>query len=291
MLIDAGHLKRRCQPRLMMTDYESETLEVPAADTDSIKRMDQLRAALVADMRHTTAADAKGNRKMVIGALSVLAPSSPLRAKLARCGKRNLANDSREFCRRPCCGVCMQRQARRLFRERRWPALEKVPATHMRWITILTHRCAGLEDGAHEMQRQHRRLQHILSKFAGGTGKSRTHRVRVWGAREVEPIDVGWQFHVHLLIGLDGADAETLAQMLREAWGTGSRQVQIKVLEPRDHRANIIRCAHYMTKARFTRTVGNRREWLSNEDIVTLALWRDRLSAQWHRFTWGIHRS
>src|SRR5689334_25416520 len=92
MPIDVGHLKRRCQPRLMMTDYESETLEVPAADTDSIKRMDQLRAALVADMRHTTAADAKGNRKMLIGALSVLAPSSPLRAKLARCGKRNPAN-------------------------------------------------------------------------------------------------------------------------------------------------------------------------------------------------------
>ena len=79
--------------------------------------MDQLRAALVADMRHRTAADPKGNRKMVIGALSVLAPTSPLRAKLARCGKRNPANDSREFCRRPCCGVCMQRQARWLFRE------------------------------------------------------------------------------------------------------------------------------------------------------------------------------
>jgi len=123
MLIDVGHLKRRCQPTLMMTDYESETLEVPAADTDSIKRMDQLRAALVTDIRHTTAADAKGNRKMVIGALSVLAPTSPLRAKLARCGKRNPANDSREFCRRACCGVCMQRQARRLFRERLWPAL------------------------------------------------------------------------------------------------------------------------------------------------------------------------
>jgi hypothetical protein len=46
-----------------------------------------------------------------------------------------------------------------------------------------------------------------------------------------------------------------------------------------------------MTKARFTRSVGNRREWLSIEDIVTLALWRDRLSAQWHRFTWGVHRS
>jgi hypothetical protein len=37
-----------------------------------------------------------------------------------------------------------------------------------------------------------------------------------------------------------------------------------------------------MTKARFTRSVGNRREWLSNEDIVTLALWHDRQSAQWH---------
>ncbi len=38
---------------------------------------------------------------MVIGALSVLAPISPLRAKLAKCGKRNPASDSREFCRSP----------------------------------------------------------------------------------------------------------------------------------------------------------------------------------------------
>jgi hypothetical protein len=42
-------------------------------------------------------------------------------------------------------------------------------------------------------------------------------------------------------------------------------------LERRDHRENIIRFGHYMTKARFTRSVGDRREWLSNEDIVTLA--------------------
>jgi hypothetical protein len=60
---------------------------------------------------------------MVIGALSVLAPISPLRATLAKCGKRNPANDLREFCRSPCCGVCVRRQARWLFRERLWLAL------------------------------------------------------------------------------------------------------------------------------------------------------------------------
>ena len=118
-------------------------------------------------------------------------------------------------------------------------------------------------------------------------GKSRTLPVRVWGAREVEPIDDEWQFHVHLLIDLAGADVDKLAEMLRDGWGTGARQVQVNS----DHRANIIRFAHYMTKARLTRNVGNRREWLANEDIVTLALWRDRQSAQWHRFTWGVHRS
>jgi hypothetical protein len=51
--------------------------EFHAANADSIQRMDQLRAALVDEMRHTTAADAKGNRKMVIGALSVLTPIIP----------------------------------------------------------------------------------------------------------------------------------------------------------------------------------------------------------------------
>jgi hypothetical protein len=43
-----------------------------------------------------------------------------------------------------------------------------------------------------------------------------------------------------------------------------------------------------MTKARYTRDAGDRREWLSDEEIVTLALWRDRQPAQWHRFTWGV---
>jgi hypothetical protein len=38
-------------------------------------------------------------------------------------------------------------------------------------------------------------------------------------------------------------------------------------------------------EARFTRSVGNRREWMSNEDIVTLVLWRDPQSSQWRRFT------
>jgi hypothetical protein len=76
----------------MTTYFLSEEPDSDTADADSVQRMDRLRAALVADMRHTTAADAKGNRKMVIGALRVLAPTSPVRAKLARCGKRTPAN-------------------------------------------------------------------------------------------------------------------------------------------------------------------------------------------------------
>jgi hypothetical protein len=45
---------------LMVTDFRSEKPEFPTADADSVERMVQLRAALVADMRHTTAANAKG---------------------------------------------------------------------------------------------------------------------------------------------------------------------------------------------------------------------------------------
>jgi hypothetical protein len=51
-------------------------------------------------------------------------------------------------------------------------------------------------------------------------------------------------------------------------------------MQQRAHRANIIRLAHYMTKARYTRDVSDHREWLSNEEIVTVAMWRDRLPAQ-----------
>ena len=157
----------------------------------------------------------------------------------------------------------------------------------LRWITILTHQCTNLDVGVSEMLRQHRRFQHILSKFAGGTGKNRRHAVRIWGAREVERTDDGWQFHVHMLIDMAGMNVDELAKMLRTVW-TGNRQVQVKPMDQRDHQANLMRLAHYMTKAQFTRSVGNRREWLSNEEIVELALWRDRQSAQWHRFTWSV---
>jgi hypothetical protein len=103
--------------------------------TESRERMNRMRADLVADMRNTTPADPKGNRKMVLGALSVLAPDSPLRRRLSRCGKRDAVNDSRWFCRRPCCGVCMARQAKWLVKTHLWPALQEVlparePAGH-----------------------------------------------------------------------------------------------------------------------------------------------------------------
>jgi hypothetical protein len=170
--------------------------------TLSRERMRRMRVALVAEMRTTTPADPKGNRKMLHGALSLLAPDSSLRRKLARCGKRDPANDSRWFCRRPSCGVCMSRQAKWLCKTHLWPSLQTTPPTQLRWITILTHQCSDLDYGAAGMQRQHRRLQRILAKFAISNGKDRTDHLRVWGAREVERIDDGWQFHVHMLVDL-----------------------------------------------------------------------------------------
>ena len=276
-----------------MTDFVNSDTgdELPTGNVEqftlSRERMRRMRVALVAEMRTTTPADPKGNRKMLHGALSLLAPDSSLRRKLARCGKRDPANDSRWFCRRPSCGVCMSRQAKWLFKAHLWPSLQTTPPTQLRWITILTHQCSDLDHGADEMPRQHRRLQRILAKFAISNGKDRTHHLRVWGAREVERTDDGWQFHVHMLVDLGGADVNALAKGLRTAW-SGYRQVHTKLMEQRDHQANLMRLAHYMTKARYTRSVGNRREWLSNREMVTLAQWRDRQSAQWHRFTWNV---
>jgi hypothetical protein len=140
------------------------------------------------------------------------------------------------------------------------------------------------------MERQHRRLQHVLKKFAGGTGKNRVANVRVWGAREIERDGTEWQFHVHLLVDLAGGDADRLLDLLRDVWGRGDRQVQAKMMRQREHQANVLRLARYMTKARYTQSVGTgaEREWMSNEDIVAVVRWRDRQSHQWHRFTWGV---
>jgi hypothetical protein len=170
--------------------------------TLSRERMRRTRVALVAEMRTSTPADPKGDRKMLHGALSLLGPDSSLRRKLAGCGKRDPANDSRWFCRRPSYGVCMSRQAKWLCKTHLWPSLQATPPTQLRWITILTHQCSDLDDGAAEMQRQHRRLQRIMAKFAASNGKDRTHHLRVWGAREVERTDDGWEFSMFTCLSI-----------------------------------------------------------------------------------------
>ncbi len=250
--------------------------------------MARLRDALFRELPTRTAADFKGNREMALAALNKLAPTSPLRVKLAACGTRNQSNDSRVFCEHPACAVCMKRRSKWLFDKRLWPALEAVPPDRLRWVTVLLFERADLDDGAaEEMNRQHRRLQHVLKKFAGDA-----EDVRVWGAREVEKDGAAWVFHVHLLVDLGTTDADRLADMLRDAWGRGDRQVQVKTMKQRSHRANVSRLAKYMTKARYTEAAeGERkrkREWMSYDDILALITWRDARPAQWHRFTWGI---
>ena len=61
-----------------------------------------------------------------------------------------------------------------------------------------------------------------------------------------------------------------------------------QAMEQRDHHANLMRLAHSHDQFGVHEFVGNRREWLSNREMVTLAQWRDRQSAQWHRFTWNV---
>jgi hypothetical protein len=196
--------------------------------------MSRMRVALIAEMRSSTPADPKGNRKMLHGALSLLAPDSSLRRKLARCGKWDPANDSRWFCRRPSCGVCMSTSQ---------VAVQDTPvaiaANHANHAASVDHHpdppvSSDLDYGAAEMQRQHRRLQRILTKFDIGNGKDRAHHLRVWGARGVECADGGWQFHVHMLADLGGANVHALAKILRSIW-SGPRGVQIKAIEQRDH--------------------------------------------------------
>jgi hypothetical protein len=94
-----------------------------------------------------------------------------------------------------------------------------------------------------------------------------------------------------MLVDVAGAEPSALAQMLRGAWGTGERQVQVKSMLPRSHRLNIFRMAQYMTKARYSSMMDGGHVWWTNEDIADVSLWRDRQPTQWHRFTWGVKGS
>jgi hypothetical protein len=178
-----------------------------------------------------------------------------------------------------------------LFLDRLYPSLAAVPSSQLRWVTVLMFRRADLDEGASEMDRQLRRLRHILKKFACGAGTFRDRMVRVWGAREVERDGNEWLFHVHMLIDFADADPASLAEVLRDGWGRGGREVQVKPMLPRSHRSNIYRIARYMTKARYSSVVDGRHVWWTNEDIAAIALWRDRLPSQWHRFTFGVRGS
>ena len=169
----------------------------------------------------------------------------------------------------------MRRRGIWLFLDRLWPMLEDVPPTRLRWITVLMFRTADLDDGAREMDRQLRRLRHILKKFAGGSGTTRNHMVRIWGAREVERDGDEWVFHVHMLVDCADADPSNLTAALQDCWARGERQVQVKPMLPRSHRLNIFRITQYMTKARYSSVVDGRHAWWTNEDINTVALWRD----------------
>ena len=246
-------------------------------------RLRALRLALLDDRRrNTAAADTKGGRKLVAEAVRFVQPDAPLGKRLAECGRRNPRNDSREFCEHSACPVCMRRRGDQLFLKRLWPALEEVSPSALRWVTVLMFRATDLDAGAIEADRQLRRLRHILKKFADGSP------VRVWGAREVERHGGEWLFHVHMLVDLGGAEPTVLAHLLRAVWGTGERQVQVKPMLPRSHRANVARIAQYMTKARYSSSLDGHHVWWSNEEIAAVALWRDRRSAQWHRFTFGV---
>lgn len=253
------------------------------------ERLRRYRLASLDEVRRTTtAADAKGGRSLVAEVVQFVQPDARLGRRLTQCGRRNPRNDSREFCERAACPKCMQRRGIWLFLDRTWPALKDVPPSRLRWVTVLMFRTADSDDGFRKMKGQHRRLQHILKKFAGGGGRDRTYPVRVWGAREVEPDGDKWLFHVHMLIDFADADPSGLAELLRGAWGSGDRQVQVKHMEPRPHRSNIYRLTLYMTKARYASMVDGKYLWWTNEQIAAVALWRDRHPSQGHRFTWGV---
>lgn len=257
--------------------------------SSSRERMRDLKNRLIDEQRSkTTAANAKGCRALVSLVLRITHPDSRLGRKLDACGKRNPRNDSRVFCEHPACAVCMRRHGAWLFVDRLFPALETVPPAQLRWITVLMFRCGDLDDGACEMGRQIRRLRHILAKLAGGAGASRARKIRVWGAKEVVREGDQWLFHVHMLVDLAGSEPSTLAGVLRDAWGRGAKQVQVKPMLQRSHRLNIFRLSEYMTKARYSSVVGGRHLWWTNSEIAAVALWRDHQPAQWHRFTFGV---
>jgi hypothetical protein len=166
----------------------------------------------------------------------------------------------------------------------------------MRWVTVNVVETDTLHEGAKLIAgREHRALKHIVESLRQRERVFRPDfRLRIWGAREVEPIQqadgsVRWRWHWHALVYTDGLPDDLLVDALKARWD-GPHAVRVDDIRAKTDKQlwrSMARLASYPVKARYTVYSNRRREWLPDPVIDQLAQWRASRPSRWTRFAIG----
>ena len=106
--------------------------------------MTRWRRAEIARARlETTAADDRGARWLV--GLVLVQADEPAGWKMLQCGQPNPNSTGQVHCYLPACPVCSHRRGWRWFVDRLQPAMETVPASQCRFVTVLLPPCDDLD--------------------------------------------------------------------------------------------------------------------------------------------------
>lgn len=256
-----------------------------------------LREALHAERRRTTSTrDPRGTRKLI---------SASIAEKSVR--DRFLACSNRKPCSLSFCPRCAKSKGNRYFNQvLRRHGVDQLPASELRFITLNCFIADDLIAGARLMaSREHDALQHIVQKFhtecvflnaTNGQPLPGQGQIRLWGAREVEPLydpatgRVQWKYHMHMIVHMDGLDDQRLAAALRARWPAAHavRVDQIRGKNTKKLEMSLRRICRYSAKANMTyRRQDRKREWLPPDVIDALVRWMEARSKRWQMFSLG----
>lgn len=274
---------------------EASNTSAPPTMPNPSAALQAARSALQADIRQNTSSRSRqGTAALVAKSVTDQRLQDALRA----CSRRTP-------CGHACCPLCARRRGVRYYHQTLLKAgLAELPPDQLRWLTINVCETDDLDSGSALLAgREHEALKHIIATLRkrycwlrDDEGNPLVCNLRVWGAREVEPLfdpasgSVKWRWHWHIIVDLDGLPEDRLEDALRTRW-PAPRAVNIARVEaegPLGLATSLRAMACYGAKARYTyRRSDKRREWLPSEIVDQLARWMVRRGSRWSRFALG----
>ena len=119
-------------------------------------KLETMRRGIHRDQRRGTSShDPYGTKDLVATSVT----DASLRDRLGACLPRSP-------CWLACCPLCSRRKGSRYYRQSLRKAVDGLPMTELRWVTVNVLETADLEDGSFKLKHtEHEALKHIVSKL------------------------------------------------------------------------------------------------------------------------------